>query len=247
VGAYRAMLPLFVPAALSLMLSWSYDEGQGTQSTSVLLSLSFFVSLLFVPLLLWMLKKYQHDNLALGQIQTRFSASAGSYYAIALKTVVVAICTFLVVGLVVGVVTGIGFSGFQQRNIDGRFSTAMIFGLMIGLVMAYFAALLVIQPYATSRLQNLVWNHTAHPDVRFESRLRFWKFLRLSLKNMVLTLLTLGLYLPFAKVATARLRLEAVSVHTASDPDAWVSALQARADDAAGDAAADFFGVDIGL
>jgi uncharacterized membrane protein YjgN (DUF898 family) len=247
VGAYRAMLPLFVPAALSLMLSWSYDEDQGTQSTSVLLSLSFFISLLFVPLLLWMLKKYQHDNLALGQIQTRFSASAGSYYAIALKTFFVAACAFLVVGLVVGVVSGVGFSGFQQRNMGGRFSTGMIFGLVIGLAMAYFAALLVIQPYATSRLQNLVWNHTAHPEVRFESRLRFWKLLRLSLKNMVLTLLTLGLYLPFAKVATARLRLEAVTVHTATDPDAWVGALQARADDAAGDAAADFFGVDIGL
>lgn len=246
-GAYRAMLPLFVPAALSLMLSWSYDEGQGTRVTSTLLSASFFISLLFLPLLLWMLKKYQHDNLALGQIQTRFSAGAGSYYAIGLKTLAVAICTFLVVALVVGVVSGVSFSGFQQRNIDGRFSTAMIFGLVIGLVMAYFAALLVIQPYATSRLQNLVWNRTAHPEVRFESSLRFWKLLRLTLKNVVLTMLTLGLYLPFAKVATARLRLEAVTVHTASDPDAWVSALQARADDAAGDAAADFFGVDIGL
>ena len=246
-GAYRAMLPLFVPAALSLMLSWSHQDGQGTQSTSLLLSASFFVSLLFLPLLLWMLKKYQHDNLALGQIQTRFSASAGSYYAIGLKTLAVAICTFLVVGLVVGVVGGVGFSGVQQRDIDGRFSTAMIFGLVIGLVMAYFAALLVIQPYAASRLQNLVWNQTSHPEVRFESHLRFWKLLRLTLKNMALTMLTLGLYLPFAKVATARLRLEAVSVHTATDPDAWVSALQARAEDAAGDAAADFFGVDIGL
>jgi uncharacterized membrane protein YjgN (DUF898 family) len=247
VGAYRAMLPLFVPAALSLLLSWSYDEGQGTRFTSLLLSASFFVSLLLLPLLLWMLKKYQHDNLALGQIQTRFSASAGSYYAIALKTFFVAACAFLVVGLVVGVVTGVGFSGLQQRSMGARFSAAMIFGLVIGLVIAYFAALLVIQPYATSRLQNLVWNHTAHPEVRFESRLRFWKLLRLTLKNMALTLLTLGLYLPFAKVATARLRLEAVTVHTASDPDAWVSALQARADDASGDAAADFFGVDIGL
>jgi uncharacterized membrane protein YjgN (DUF898 family) len=246
-GAYRAMLPLFVPAALSLMLSWSYEEGKGAQSTSLLLSASFFVSLLFVPLLLWMLKKYQHDNLALGQIQTRFSASAGSYYAIALKTVGVAICTFLVVGLAVGVVSGIDFSGVQQRNIDGRFSTAMIFGLLMGLFLAYLAALLVIQPYATSRLQNLVWNHTANPEVRFESSLRFWKLLRLTLKNMALSMLTLGLYLPFAKVAMARLRLEAVTVHPATDPDAWVGALQARADDASGDAAADFFGVDIGL
>ena len=247
VGAYRAMLPLFVPAALSLMLSWRYDERNDAQSASMLLSLGFFVSLLFVPLLLWMLKKYQHDNLALGPIQTRFSASAGSYYAIALKTLGVVVCTFLVGGLAVAVVGGIGFSEIQQRNINGRFSTAMIFGLLTGLMLAYLAALLVIQPYATSRLQNLVWNHTAHFEVRFESRLRFWKLLRLTLKNIVLSMVTLGLYLPFAKVATARLRLQAVTVRTATNTDAWISALQARADDASGDAAADFFGVDIGL
>jgi uncharacterized membrane protein YjgN (DUF898 family) len=246
-GAYRAMLPLFVPAGLSLLLAWSNEQTARLPATAWVLSLGFFVSLLAFPWLLWMLKKYQHDHLALGQIQTGFNAGAGSYYEIGLKTLGVAICTFLVVGLVVGILSGIGFSEVQQRNIDGRFSTAMIFGLIAGLVMAYFCALLVIQPYATSRLQNLVWNGTAHPEVRFESRLRFWKLLRLTLKNMALTLVTLGLYLPFAKVAMARLRLEAVTVFTTSDPDAWVGALQARADDASGDAAADFFGIDVGL
>jgi uncharacterized membrane protein YjgN (DUF898 family) len=244
-GAYRAMLPLFVPAALSLMLSWGYDEGQGTQSTSVLLSLSFFVSLLFVPLLLWMLKKYQHDNLALGQIQTRFGASVWTYYAIAVEIVGIAMIILLVIAFVVTLSV---FSLIVSiERLDPRFGIPMVYGVIFGGVLAYFIALLFFQPFVTSRLQNLVWNHTACPEVRFESHLRFWKLLRLTLKNVVLTMLTLGLYLPFAKVSTARLRLEAVSVHTTTDPDAWVSALQARADDAAGDAAADFFGVDIGL
>jgi uncharacterized membrane protein YjgN (DUF898 family) len=245
-GAYRAMLPLFVPAALSVLLAWSNDQVDGGLPADWVLSLGLFVSVLLFPRFLWMLKKYQHDHLALGGIQTRFSASAWFYYEIGLKTLAVAVGTFVVVGLLVGVVTGAGLmEAFNNRG--ARFSTAMIFGLLAGLMLAYLSALLVIQPYAVTRLQNLVWNHTAHPEVRFESRLRFWKLLRLTLKNMALTLLTLGLYLPFAKVAMARLRLEAVSVHTTTDPDAWVSALQARADDAAGDAAADFFGVDIGL
>ncbi len=251
VGAYRAMLPLFVPAALSLMLSWRLEEDKDAQSAGLLFIAGFFASLLFVPLLLWMLKKYQHDNLALGQIQTRFSASAGSYYAIALKTVGVMLAAFLVVGLLFGLLTaaakgGGAFEAFSS-SAKGRVDAAVVVGVAMGFFAAYVAALLVIVPYATSRLQNLVWNHTANSEVRFESRLRFWKLLRLTLKNMVFSLFTLGLYLPFAKVAMARLRLEAVTVHTATDPDAWVGALQARADDAAGDAAADFFGVDIGL
>jgi uncharacterized membrane protein YjgN (DUF898 family) len=250
-GAYRAMLPLFVPAALSLMLGLTNVATPDGRLITWILGMGTMASIFLFPWFLWMLKKYQHDNLALGQIQTRFSASAGSYYAIGFKTASVALAAFLVVGLLFGLVVvlakGVGAFQSLQQGANGRVDGAVIFGVAMGFVAAYFAALLVIQPYATSRLQNLVWNHTAHPEVRFESRLRFWKLLRLTLKNMVLTLLTLGLYLPFAKVATARLRLEAVSVHTTTNPDAWVSALQARADDAAGDAAADFFGVDIGL
>jgi uncharacterized membrane protein YjgN (DUF898 family) len=246
-GAYRAMLPLFVPAALSLMLGLSDVATPNARFITWILGMGSLTSVLLFPWFLWMLKKYQHDHLALGQIQTHFSASVWSYYGVLLKTVGVALFAFLAVGLAAAVLGGMGLLQDFRGEAGGRVNPAMVFAMVLGFVAAYFAALLVIQPYATSRLQNLVWNHTANPEVRFESCLRFWKLLRLTLKNMVLALLTLGLYLPFAKVATARLRLEAVTVHTATDPDAWVSALQARADDAAGDAAADFFGVDIGL
>ncbi len=246
-GAYRAMLPLFVPAGLSLLLAWSNDQMENGLAVGWLLSLGLLISVLLFPWFLWMLKKYQHDHLALGSMQTRFSAGAGSYYEIGLKTVGVAIGTFVVVGLLVAALTGAGLLEAFKNSTSGRFNAAMMFGLLVGVFLAYMAALLVIQPYATARLQNLVWTRTASTEVRFNSQLKFWPLLRLTLKNMALTLLTLGLYLPFAKVAMARLRLEAVTVHSATDPDEWVSALQARADDASGDAAADFFGIDVGL
>ena len=60
-------------------------------------------------------------------------------------------------------------------------------------------------------------------------------------------ILTLGLYWPFAAVATQRLRLEAVEVVTQIDPQTLVDTEQANAGDAAGDAAGDLFGLDIGL
>ena len=60
-------------------------------------------------------------------------------------------------------------------------------------------------------------------------------------------LVTLGLYWPFAKIAVARMRLQAVTVHTRLAPDEWVGTLRQRADDATGDAAGDLFGIDIGL
>jgi uncharacterized membrane protein YjgN (DUF898 family) len=101
--------------------------------------------------------------------------------------------------------------------------------------------------YWTARLQNLVWGHTASPRLRFDSSLRARALAGLWFKNTLLVLLTLGLYMPFAQVASARLRLEAMTVISDVDPDE-LAASAAQADEAAaGDAAGDLLGFDIGL
>jgi uncharacterized membrane protein YjgN (DUF898 family) len=96
-------------------------------------------------------------------------------------------------------------------------------------------------------MQNLLWTRTKSTRVRFESRLTARRMLGLTLKNWLLTLLTLGFYWPFAAVATARMKLEAVTVYTRSDPDQIVQRARLVSGDASGDAAADLFGIDVGL
>ena len=59
--------------------------------------------------------------------------------------------------------------------------------------------------------------------------------------------LTLGLYWPFAAVALARMRLEAVSLTTRVDPGSLIDASRAHEGEAAGDAAGDLLGLDIGF
>ena len=61
-----------------------------------------------------------------------------------------------------------------------------------------------------------------------------------------LLLLTLGLYQPFASIALARLRLDALSISMNGSPDDIV-AETGTTPGVAGDAGADVFGVDIGL
>jgi uncharacterized membrane protein YjgN (DUF898 family) len=104
-----------------------------------------------------------------------------------------------------------------------------------------------IGPWITTRLQNLVWTKTGNGQMRFISQLRFRDMLWLSVKNGLLIGITLGLYWPFAKVAMARLRLEAVHVRTVTDMQALLAAEHDRPAEAAGDAAGDFFGLDVGL
>jgi uncharacterized membrane protein YjgN (DUF898 family) len=124
--------------------------------------------------------------------------------------------------------------------------------LLIGAAPLVFLAFWVflflgIGPWITTRLQNLVWTKTGNGQMRFISQLRFRDMLWMSIKNGLLIGITLGLYWPFAKVAMARLRLEAVHVRTITDMQALLAAEHERPAEAAGDAAGDFFGLDVGL
>ncbi|TXT39960.1 MAG: hypothetical protein FD135_1776, partial [Comamonadaceae bacterium] len=122
--------------------------------------------------------------------------------------------------------------------------------LFIAMLLPFLGMLLLlvcIKPFAVSRLQNLVWGNTGTPQLRFISELRFRPLLWLTVKNWLLIVLTLGLYWPFALVAMTRLRLEAVSIKTRIDPELLVADAQTAQIEAAGDAAGDFFGLDVGL
>jgi uncharacterized membrane protein YjgN (DUF898 family) len=104
-----------------------------------------------------------------------------------------------------------------------------------------------IQPYITTRMQNLVWNHTHSEDVALSSRMKARSMLWLSVKNCFLVVCTLGLYWPFASIARARMQLEAVGIASQISLDALVSQGRGAEGEAAGDAAGDLFGLDIGF
>lgn len=66
------------------------------------------------------------------------------------------------------------------------------------------------------------------------------------LSNVVLVVLTLGLYKPFADIRLARYRIEHLHVLMEGNPDDFVAGLQADAS-AAGDEMAEMFDFDIAL
>jgi len=126
-------------------------------------------------------------------------------------------------------------------------SGAAVAGITAVILVFYGLLFSLVQPFFTARLQNLVWGHTQSPRVRFTSGLKARALCWLTAKNLLLTVITLGLYRPFAAVHTARLRLEAVRVHAFGDVDQWLAGSAGTAGDASGDAAGDLLGVDIGL
>lgn len=242
--AYRAMLPLFLPGALIFGLSAMHD-GTQIDSATWQLKLSGLVSLASVglgPWLFWRMKKYQHDNYALGLEQTRFGATVSGFYKLAAK----------VIGCYVLCAALIPIALFLESLVLGRNEAGdsdFSFGLKIiaGLLLLLLPAIVAVYTFMLARTQNLVWNNTASAGIQFKSRLTFKSLAWLTLKNWVLMACTLGLYWPFAAIALQRLRVEAVSIDMAMAPEQLLSEGLSHVDDAAGVAAGDFFGFDIGL
>lgn len=238
--AYMAFLPLLL-AVLPFMLVSLIGEGKGKATPPFWVTGVLLVSMLAVvgamPWLLWRMKAYQHRHYVLGPLQTEFRASVRSFYGLSIKPFLVMVGASVLLGAVMFfLVFNGGKPGLKQIAY-----VPMVVLLFWGLF------LFGLGPWWTTRLQNLVWTKTGNSQVRFVSRLGLPQMLWLSLKNGLLIAVTLGLYWPFAKVAMARLRLEAVHLRTVTDLHELLASEQPVSDEAAGDAAGDFFGLDVGL
>ena len=241
--AYKAALPLFVPGALIVGASAMVSTHPGRQTQlGIVIGLLGLCSVLLTPWLLWKLKSYQHTNYALGAEQTRFSAGIWSFYKLSLKVIAVYMGLLLLIGVLFGLLGGLAAMSASGKP-DAQ-AIALAFFWIVPLAFILFVGL---SAFSVARTQDLLWNHTASDHVQFQSRLRFRSLFWLNIKNWLLTALTLGLYWPFAVVATRRLRLQAVSIVLALDVEQLVADSTSNAGDAAGDAAGDFFGFDIGL
>jgi uncharacterized membrane protein YjgN (DUF898 family) len=247
-GAYRCMLPLFAPGLLVLglvLLAPGPDDAAAQQARDIALLVITLAVLLLTPYLWWLLKKYQHGHYALGRVQTSLRSDAAAFYGVYLKTAGVALLAVALAGALVGVLAGVGLlaSALPQRGA----SAGAVLMLTLAVLAMYAALLASSGAFFASRMQNLLWSRTKSTQVRFDSTLRFRSLAGMTLLNWLLVLLTLGLYWPFAAVAVARLKLQAVTVHTRMPPDELIARERPRTHDAAGDAAVDLLGFDIGL
>jgi len=239
-GAYRAL----VPAQLALLLylggvAFLGDAAQDGPAATQALPLAAWAMgagalllTLLAPWFWWLIKRYQHQHYGLGPLRTQLHCRPAAFYGMFLKA------------------AGIGLL-FVVPVVAASAAAAMTHsGMMVALALTmvlYVASLVVVGSFVSARLQDLVWSRTRSRGLRFASRVPLSALMRLTLKNWLLIALTLGLYLPFARVARARLLIEAISVTTLHPPAALAAALRGMGGDAAGDASADLLGFDIGL
>ena len=245
--AYLACAPSYLPA-IALVTAGTLmapDEPEAVKHLTAAITMNLvgaLVLLLLAPWSLALFKRYQHNGYRFANQHARVDLPVGKVYGLALKTVGVALAP-------IGAGIALAFASAGLAKSMGAGVDRGLFMVIAGAggMLAYVLMFAVVLPYGAARMQNLAWNGTRSEALAFRSALSFTALFVLTLKNWVLTALTLGLYRPFAAISTAKLRLEAVQIETQQDPADWVAAANAGHADATGEIAGDFFGIDMGL
>lgn len=232
--AYRTVLPVLV-----LWLAPTVAAAFGRVDSWQFWSLTT-ASALGWPWMHHRLKAYQLRNAFYGDRRFAFTPCPWHFFWLYVKGFVL-----VVLGIVTAAAITTAATWSSRREPDTLFSSPLLvflYGALLGLV-AYVAA----WPYLAARLQQVVWTRTQLGDMRFRTEIKARPLFRLVLTNVTLTILSLGLYWPWAAVALARYRIECVRVESITPVSQVAMAIQARPVSAAGDSAADAFGFDVGL
>lgn len=231
-GAYRALLPQWLPAALLLVLASvpAPDTQQGAAAVSGVFGLTGLAMVLMLPLTLARLKRYQHGHCQCAAEHSRIRAPTGAFYRLALGLVLAVVG---LLGLLLVLVGATAPASLGLRGWVGGAAPAAAGGSLAGLVgvvaggglllVAVVAVVVVVLAFGQASLQNLVWGHTRTSRMRLDSHLDPWRLVRMALRHAVLMLLTLGFYRPFAVVHSTRLRLQAMQLVVRGDPAHWLS------------------------
>jgi uncharacterized membrane protein YjgN (DUF898 family) len=225
--AYLAWLPPAVTVLLPGVILAVFPE----QPEMAALALPLY---LFWPLMHARIRRFQHAHLLFGDQHSHYDVKARRFYRYYLVSLGLALLVIIVLSFVAGV--GSALAGSSR-------TVAVIIGGLSGIVGLYLMYLL-IGPYMVVRVSNLAWSHTSFPGLRIRSTLPARAFMALQTKNALLTVLTLGLYRPFAVVSVYRFRLAHTHIEVDGDIDAAASHIATRGG-AAGDSVADGFGIDL--
>lgn len=157
------------------------------------------------------------------------------------------LCAVLLSALVAGAAGGIVAWAAAAKS--GGFGLFLFIAIIVSFVVGIFMLLLATAParaYREARMFQLMWNNVGLGQIaRFKCKLRTGSFVFLRLRNMLFTMLTLGLFRPFAMVSEYRMKLESVTVHVKGGADQVAGRLVEQQRDGIGDALADAAGLDL--
>lgn len=197
------------------------------------------LALCFLPLLHAQLKQLQHQHARFGEQGFAFRPANAAFY----RVYVLAFLLLVIAGLGTSITLSAVLAGFR----GSQDSANPLLWQLIAPALMVLLGLIFVWPYFAARMQQVVWKRTTWGAVHFEGTMRGRALFKLVFRSVFLTLLTLGVYWPFAAVQLARYRVQSMRLNSEQPLQTLVARGPAPgAKKAAGDAAADNFGLDLG-
>jgi uncharacterized membrane protein YjgN (DUF898 family) len=254
VALFLVALPFLVVKSRQFqtrMTSWRNIRfnftGTYGQAAKVFLGIALLVPVtlgLILPYWMYARHRFALGRMRFGTADFNFDARAGRYYVaylVALGLLVALIIAFVIIVAVSGgvaVLTGATAGGRPSPTV------AILVGVLVGgLTMASY---LLIFAVVQARTNNAGLSGLSVAGHQLTCELSAFKLTGLYLSNAVLTLLTLGLYLPWATVRLHCYQLACLSLTTSGDLDSF-AADELRDTSATGEEVGDLLDVDFGL
>jgi uncharacterized membrane protein YjgN (DUF898 family) len=253
---YRASWPVFAIAltwiVVSVVAGALFERGANgkphLQSPALfftVLGIGLLATLLCIIRLEFNSKSLLVARARIGGQPGRWKPVYGDFVRIWLATLGVLLASIVVVMLLIVVGLGGSFAVFSKMRNMGLFAVLVAIALAIAGIFVLFLASGPARAYREARIFQLVWSNIGVSHVaRFKCRLRARRYVMLRIRNILLTLLTLGFYRPFAMVSEYRMKVESVTLHVKGGLDQLAGQL-AREEQGLGDAIADAVGLDL--
>jgi uncharacterized membrane protein YjgN (DUF898 family) len=233
--AYRALLPILI-----IWFSGTF-AGIFVDTAVYVVGIVSIVTVLCLPWMHHKLKRFQHSHFRFGALASSFESALGRFYITYLKAFGLVIVIGIVASIVMGLLGRMIFAAAESSGKAARFE-AILVGVSVGGIVY-----LMMSTYAAVRLQRTVWSKTQLGPASFDTQISAASLAGLIFKSVMLGLLTLGLYWPYATIALARYRIENMQVFAPVDFAETINAGDSASTMAAGEGAIDMFGLDIGL
>ncbi len=254
------MLSLYIGPILIAVIGSKLVE-QFSVVGGVFIAVGVIASLALAVYVFAVMKKknamYVINGTRYGQGQFKAELEVAPFAKIFLKS----IALFLLAGFAYMIVIAIVGFAFGAANdllgvaanlddpvaIQGVFENALTF-VLIGLVYLGFIFIsIAVFSYSYVRQREYIYNNVVLDDkIAFSSQLTVGRLAWVSLSNLLMTIVTLGLAMPWAAVRMARLVLEHTSVDTSAGIDSYVTQQQ-KDQSSLGEQIGDAFDVEVGV
>ncbi len=187
------------------------------------------------------MKRFALNGYSLGGHSFSFDSAIGPFYRAFIAAAIWIVGMLMIIGSVTFV--SIGSLDLGTLETDPGASLALIAGIYAAIFIAFFPAMTIYQAF----VRNVTLNNLAlEGGHRFASDVRPVSLIWIAISNAILTVVSLGLLLPWAQVRMFRYLTDHTALIPAGPLDHFVGQLETRTS-ALGDAYTDLEGFDMGL